>query len=84
MINNNLTSSHITAGIYKHYKGQHYQVLHCARHSETQEWLVVYRCLYDDFSVWVRPMAMFQEQVELSNNQRVPRFSLETATEVTT
>lgn len=77
-------NNRITCGIYKHYKGQRYQVLHCARHSETQEWLVVYRCLYDDFSIWVRPLTMFQEQVTLSNNELVPRFSLEIATEVTT
>ena len=77
-------TKHITTGIYKHYKGQRYQVLHCARHSETQEWLVVYQCLYDDFSIWVRPLTMFQEQVKLSNNELVPRFSLEIATEVTT
>ncbi len=69
-------NKHIPAGIYKHYKGQLYQVLYCARHSESQEWMVVYRCLYGDYSIWVRPLAMFQEQVVLPNNQRTPRFSL--------
>ncbi|XID76100.1 DUF1653 domain-containing protein [Alkanindiges sp. WGS2144] len=74
----------VLPGIYKHYKGQHYQVLYCARHSETQEWQVVYRCLYGDFSVWVRPLAMFTEQVYLTPTQQVPRFTLKIATGVTT
>lgn len=73
----------IPAGIYRHYKGQRYQVLYCARHSETEEWHVVYRCLYAEFSVWVRPLTMFNEQVKLTNGQFVPRFALEIATEIT-
>jgi hypothetical protein len=64
-------------GRYRHYKGQYYQVLATARHSETREWLVVYRCLYDDFSIWVRPMAMFVETVSLENGECVPRFAYE-------
>ena len=64
-------------GRYRHYKGQYYQVLATARHSETREWLVVYRCLYDDFSIWVRPYAMFVESVTLENGQHVPRFAYE-------
>lgn len=64
-------------GRYRHYKGQYYQVLAMARHSETREWLVVYRCLYDDFSIWVRPLAMFVELMTLDNGQHVPRFAYE-------
>lgn len=66
----------IQNGIYRHYKGNLYQVLHLARHSETEEWLVVYRALYDDFGVWVRPLAMFTETVEI-DGKIVPRFALE-------
>lgn len=66
----------IQNGIYRHYKGNLYQVLHLARHSETEEWLVVYRALYDDFGVWVRPLAMFTETVEI-DGKIVPRFTLE-------
>lgn len=62
-------------GIYRHYKGNDYEVIGCARHSETEEWMVVYRTLYGDFSLWVRPLEMFAGQVELESGERVPRFS---------
>ena len=64
----------ISPGRYRHYKGQEYEVIGCARHSETQEELVVYRALYGDRGLWVRPVAMFVEQV-LINGKSVPRFS---------
>lgn len=70
----------IQNGIYRHYKGNLYQVLHLARHSETEEWLVVYRALYDDFGVWVRQLAMFTETVEI-DGKIVPRFALEISLE---
>lgn len=63
----------IKPGIYRHYKGQQYKVIGEARHSETEEELVVYQCLYGDFSTWVRPKAMFMEQVEMGGKM-VPRF----------
>ena len=66
----------LKAGIYQHYKGNLYQVFHVATHSETAEKLVVYQCLYDDYSIWVRPLEMFQETVTLENNQIFPRFKL--------
>jgi hypothetical protein len=66
------------AGIYRHYKGQRYQVLGLARHSETLEELVVYRALYGEHGLWVRPAAMFAETVIL-DEQPVPRFALESA-----
>lgn len=65
----------IQRGIYQHYKGQRYQVLGTARHSETEEWLVVYQCLYEDYGLWVRPLAMFSEQVEIAGKLQ-PRFEL--------
>lgn len=64
----------VSPGRYRHYKGQEYEVIGCARHSETEEELVVYRALYGDRGLWVRPVAMFVEQV-LINGKSVPRFS---------
>lgn len=60
-------------GIYKHYKGNLYEVLGVARHSETEEQHVVYKTLYGDYSMWIRPLAMFIEQVEV-DGERVARF----------
>lgn len=65
----------VAQGIYRHYKGNLYQVLHTARHSETEETLVVYRCLYGEYGVWVRPLAMFSETVTVDGKE-VPRFEL--------
>ena len=64
----------LQTGIYKHYKGQLYQVLHVATHSETRERLVVYQCLYEDYSIWVRPYEMFIEQVQLEDGSLISRF----------
>ena len=54
----------IRPGRYRHFKGKEYEVLGVARHSETEEELVVYRALYGDFSLWVRPVSMWNETVE--------------------
>lgn len=61
------------AGIYRHYKGNRYRVIGVSRHSETQENLVVYQCLYGDYSLWVRPVDMFFESVTIDGEQ-IPRF----------
>lgn len=66
----------LLTGIYKHYKGSEYRVLHVARHSETEAWLVVYKQCYGDRAVWVRPLDMFIEQVTISDGRQIPRFSL--------
>ena len=65
----------IPQGIYRHYKGSLYQVLHTAKHSETEETLVVYRCLYGEYGVWVRPIAMFAEILTVDDKE-VQRFEL--------
>ena len=54
----------IKPGRYCHFKGKEYEVLGVARHSETEEELVVYRALYGDFSLWVRSVSMWNETVE--------------------
>lgn len=61
-------------GKYRHYKGGEYEVIGVARHSETLEPLVVYRPLYNDTGWWVRPYAMFVEDVEIEG-VRQPRFT---------
>ena len=65
----------IELGTYKHYKGSFYEVLGTARHSETEEWMVVYKTLYGDFSTWVRPYEMFTSTVEV-DGKVVQRFEL--------
>lgn len=60
-------------GRYRHYKGNEYQVVGVARHSETLEPLVVYRPVYGEGALWVRPHAMFFEEVEVDGHRR-PRF----------
>ena len=64
----------IRPGRYRHYKGSDYEVVGIARHSETEEELVVYRTLYGDSSLWVRPLAMFMGDVVVDGRQ-VPRFA---------
>ena len=54
----------IKLGRYRHFKGNEYEVLHLAKHSETQEQMVVYRALYGEQGVWVRPATMWNETVE--------------------
>jgi hypothetical protein len=63
----------VTPGRYRHFKGREYEVIGTARHSETLEELVVYRQLYGDGGLWVRPAAMFAETV-LHEGRQVPRF----------
>ena len=60
-------------GIYRHYKGNLYELISTATHSETLEKMVVYKALYGDGEVWVRPASMWNEEVEL-DGRRVLRF----------
>ena len=61
-------------GLYRHYKGKDYRVLGKARHSETLEDLIVYQALYGDYGVWVRPAAMFFENIDVKESA-TPRFT---------
>ena len=63
----------IEAGLYRHYKGGRYEVIGVARHSETHEPLVVYRPLYGEGALWVRPHAMFVGHVVVDGVEQ-PRF----------
>jgi hypothetical protein len=63
----------VQIGRYRHYKGKEYTVIGVARHSETEEELVVYRKEYDDHGLWARPLGMFLEHVEVEGKM-VPRF----------
>jgi len=61
-------------GKYRHYKGKEYEVIGIAKHSETLEELVVYRALYGDHDLWVRPLKMFNEEIEVEG-KKTTRFS---------
>ena len=60
--------------IYKHYKGNLYELLHIATHSETLEKMVVYKALYGEGEVWIRPLSMWEEKVNV-NGETVLRFT---------
>ncbi|MHC2998118.1 hypothetical protein OB08_01775 [Microbacterium sp. HJ5] len=61
-------------GTYRHFKGAEYEVLGVARHSETEEEHVVYRALYGERGLWVRPVSMWTEEVD-RDGHRGPRFT---------
>lgn len=63
----------VKPGTYEHFKGKRYGVIGVAHHSETKEELVVYKALYGDHQLWVRPMAMFLGEVE-RDGKKMPRF----------
>ena len=63
----------LPTGKYRHYKGNDYEVIGVATHSETREAMVVYRPLYGEMGLWVRPLAMFLEDVTV-DGKAVPRF----------
>ena len=66
-------SNFVQPGRYRHYKGKEYQVFGCARHTETEEEFVVYQALYGECGLWIRPKAMFLEDVKIGTTM-IPRF----------
>ena len=66
-------SEKIQLGEYEHYKGNRYEVIGVAKHSETLEEMVVYRALYGEHGLWVRPLEMFSETIKIEG-KLVPRF----------
>lgn len=64
----------IPLGKYRHFKGKEYEVIGIAKHSETLDELVVYRALYGDHALWIRPLDMWEEIVEYNGKQQ-PRFT---------
>ena len=60
-------------GRYRHYKGNEYEVIDIATHSETEEKMVIYKTLYGDRSLWVRPLEMFIQKVTIDGKE-LPRF----------
>jgi len=64
----------IKLGRYQHFKGNYYQVLHIAKHSETEEYHVVYQPEYAEQDIWIRPLSMFDELIE-RNGKTLKRFT---------
>ncbi|HEY6644854.1 DUF1653 domain-containing protein [Povalibacter sp.] len=67
-------STELRPGLYRHYKGNDYEVIGVGRHSETEESVVIYRALYGERGLWVRPLRMFTEFVD-HDGRKVPRFA---------
>ncbi len=68
----------IKPGLYEHYKGLKYEVIGMCRHSETLEEFVIYKALYGDYRMWIRPFSMFTEKV-IVDNKEVDRFKFITS-----
>jgi len=75
--------SELKAGLYRHYKGNTYQVIGLVRHSESLDKLVLYKALYGEQELWVRPLEMFQDTV-VHEGQRIPRFTYQGQKKYTT
>ena len=66
----------ILLGVYRHYKGNKYEIVGFAKHSETLEDMVIYKTLYGEKSTWVRPLSMWAEEIEV-DGKIVKRFEYE-------
>ena len=60
----------LLAGTYRHFKGNLYELLYTARHSETEEWHVVYRALNGEQGIWIRPLHQFDDWIERDGKRR--------------
>lgn len=67
------TDLKVSPGKYRHFKGQQYEVIDIVKHSETQEEMVLYKALYGEYGLWVRPLPMFAEIIERDGKQ-IARF----------
>ena len=63
----------IELGLYRHYKGNQYEVIGFSKHSETLEDMIIYKALYGEYGTWVRPLSMWEEIIEI-DNKKVKRF----------
>lgn len=79
-IRNVMADKKLKLGRYRHYKGGEYEVIGIAKDHETLEDLVVYRALYGKHVLWVRPLEIFQGEVEI-NNKKIPRFQYSSTSE---
>ena len=66
----------VKKGIYRHYKGNEYEVLSAALHSETLEEMVVYKALYGEEKIWVRPLSMWNDKIIFNDGSETKRFVL--------
>jgi len=66
-------------GLYRHYKGKLYEVVNTAQHSETEEWMVVYKALYGEQGMWVRPYEMFLETIKVNGKEQKRFKKVETS-----
>lgn len=71
----------VPPGLYRHYKGNLYQVIDTVRHSETLEPMTLYRALYGTHGLWVRPAAMFEETVDIDGRRQARFVRIENATQ---
>ncbi|RRS30967.1 MAG: hypothetical protein P794_05150 [Epsilonproteobacteria bacterium (ex Lamellibrachia satsuma)] len=70
---------YLPKGLYRHYKGKLYEVMNTAQHSETEEWMVVYKALYGEQGMWVRPYEMFVETITVNGKEQKRFEKVETA-----